>query len=82
MAEAPDDHATPAPRPPQPFVVHWLVDSAVAFLVIVLPAWFVGIPIVASVAAATLIGLAFAPTTLRREAEALDARRLDDAGEP
>ena len=78
-----DPSSTPTPgrlppREPRPFAVHWAVDSAIAFLVVVVPALLLGAPIAAVVALSVLIGLAAAPTTQRREAEGLAARRRRD----
>lgn len=78
----PDAPRPPLPRrPPRPLGVHWLVDSAVAFCVIVLPALFLGAGIVPIVIAALLLGAAIAPWTRQREIAAL-ARRPDPEGPP
>jgi hypothetical protein len=70
----------PAPRPPLPrrppraLGIHWLVDSAVAFCVIVIPALFFGAPLAGIAVAALVVGAALAPFSRRREVAAL-ARR-------
>ena len=67
----------PAPLPrrdPRPFPLHWLVDSAVAFLGIVLVALMFEIGLGAIVIAALVIGLIAAPVTRNLEAKALAAR--------
>jgi Flp pilus assembly protein TadB len=69
------------PRLPRPFVVHWGVDAAVAFLLIVVVALFAGLSIWVVVGAALVIGLVAAPCTRRAERRALAAQgRLADAG--
>lgn len=73
-----DGGAGPPPlpaRPARPLVVHWLVDSAVLFLLVVLLALVVGVSIWWVAAAALLVGAALAPFTRRAEARALEARR-------
>jgi hypothetical protein len=66
---------TPLPRrEPRPFVVHWLIDSAVAFLAVVLVALMFEIGLGAIVIAALVLGLVGAPFTRNLEAKAL-ARR-------
>jgi hypothetical protein len=67
----------PAPLPrrdPRPFPVHWLVDSAVAFLAIVLVALMFEIGLGAIVIAALVLGLVATPFTRNLEAKALAAR--------
>ncbi len=67
----------PAPlprRPPRPLVVHWLVDSAVVFLMTVLVALFLGASIWAVVVFALVVGIPLAPLTRGAEERAL-ARR-------
>ena len=68
-----------APRPPRPLVVHWLVDSAIVFLLVVLVALFLGAPLWAVALAALVIGAPLAPWTRRAEARALARRDLPDA---
>jgi len=55
-------------------VVHWLVDSAVVFLLVLIVALFLGASLWGVVIAALLIGLPLAPWTRRAEERAL-ARR-------
>jgi hypothetical protein len=62
------------PRPPRPLLVHWAVDTAVAFLVVVLVALFAGLSIWIVVIAAVVIGWIVAPFTRRAEARGLAAR--------
>jgi hypothetical protein len=73
--------SSPAPppplpyRPPRPVGVHFLVDSAVAFLAVVVVALILGIPFWLIVVLAVAIGAACAPLTRRAEERALAARR-------
>ena len=72
----------PAPlprRPPRPLVVHWLIDSAITFLVVVLVALFLGVSIWAVIVFALVVGIPLAPLTRGAEERAL-ARR--DSPEP
>jgi hypothetical protein len=72
----------PAPlprRPPRPLVVHWLIDSAITFLVVVLVALFLGVSIWAVIVFALVLGIPLAPLTRGAEDRAL-ARR--DSPEP
>jgi len=62
------------PRPPRPVGVHFLVDSAVAFLAIVVVALIIGFPFWLIVVLALALGAAFAPFTRRAEPRALAAR--------
>jgi hypothetical protein len=73
-AHQPDQPVPPPRRPPRSFAVHWAIDSAVALLVALFPALLLGINLLPVALVAAVIGLIAAPTTLRREAEAL-ARR-------
>ncbi len=69
------------PRPlrtePQPPSLHWLVDSAIAFLVLILPALFFSVrwPLVVLIALA--IGAIATPYSRRAEARGLAARRSE-----
>jgi hypothetical protein len=56
--------------------MHWLVDSAVAFCVIVIPCLFFRVPLIAIAIVALVVGAPVALWTRRREVEAL-ARRPD-----
>jgi hypothetical protein len=70
----------PAPLPrrdPRPFPVHWLVDSAIAFLAVVLVALMFEMGLGAIVIMALLLGLVAAPFTRNLEAKALAARDAD-----
>ena len=69
------DEPAPLPRrDPRPFPVHWLVDSAVAFLAVVLVALMFEIGLGAIVIVALVLGLVAAPFTRNLEAKALAAR--------
>jgi hypothetical protein len=74
------------PRPPRPLTVHWAVDTAVTFLVVVLVALFAGLSIWIVVIASVVIGWLVAPFTRRAEARGLAAReaatRTDDPPAP
>jgi type IV secretory pathway TrbD component len=72
------EHRPLAPRPPRPLVVHWLVDSAVVFLLAVLVALFLGASLWVVALAALVIGAPLAPWTRRAEARALARRDLPD----
>jgi hypothetical protein len=77
MTEQPEqsEHSAPLPsRDARPFPVHWLVDSAIAFLAIVLVALMFEIGLGAIVIAALALGLVAAPFTRNLEAKALAAR--------
>jgi hypothetical protein len=58
--------------------VHWLVDSAVVFLLAVIVALFLGASLWFVVVAALLVGLPLAPWTRRAEERALAGRRPPD----
>lgn len=70
----PPGDATLPPRDPRPLIVHFGVDSAVAFLVIILPCLFFEVPwgIVAIVA--LVIGAVACRFTRQAEVRALAAR--------
>jgi hypothetical protein len=55
--------------------VHWLVDSAVVFLVVAFVGLLLGVSIWTLVIVALLIGLPITPWTRRAEAEALARRQ-------
>jgi hypothetical protein len=77
-----DQEPAPPPlprRPPRPLVIHWLIDSAIVFLVVVLVALFLGVSIWAVVVFALVVGIPLAPVTRGAEERAL-ARR--DSREP
>ena len=72
----------PAPlprRPPRPLVLHWLVDSAVVFLVVIIVALFFGVSIWIVVIAALVVGIPLAPLTRGAEERALDRRESPDS---
>jgi hypothetical protein len=72
----------PAPLPrrePRPAVVHWLVDSAIAFLVIILPALMWEIDLRAIIVSSLIVGLVGAHFTRRAEGRALAARPEPEA---
>lgn len=80
-SDPPDSDPPPPPRilprrPPRHLAVHWLVDSAVTFCVVVLPALFLGAQLIPIVVASLVVGALLAPWTRRREIAAL-ARRPD-----
>ncbi|MFI5053233.1 MAG: hypothetical protein ACHQDE_02635 [Acidimicrobiia bacterium] len=69
--------ASPPPlpvRPPRTLLVHFGIDSAVAFLALVLLGLIVGVPLVAIAATALVVGAVAARYTRRAEARALAAR--------
>ncbi len=61
-------------RPPRSLLVHFGVDSAVAFLALILLGLIVGIGWVVVAVAALVIGAIVAPFTRRAEERALAAR--------
>lgn len=80
MSTSPDQHPEPdAPRPlrtqPRPLAVHWLVDSAVAFLATIIVALFLGAGWLVVLVAAVVIGIVLAPMTRRADERAMAARR-------
>lgn len=70
-----------ARRPPRSLLVHWLVDSAIVFLLVVVVALFFGAPIIPIVIGAAVVGALVAPWSRRREVDAL-ARRPDPEPPP
>ena len=83
MSPAPREGVPLPPRPPRTLFVHWAIDSAVTFLVLVLVALFVGVSIWIVVAISVVIGVLVAPTTRRAEARGLAAREAArDADQP
>jgi hypothetical protein len=70
-APAPD--ALPA-RPPRPLLVHFGVDSAVAFLALIVVGLIVGVPWLVTAAMAVVIGAVACRYTRRAEIRALAAR--------
>ena len=63
-------------------MVHWLVDSAVVFLLAVIVALFLGASLWAVVIVSLLIGLPLAPWTRRAEERALARRRTPEPPTP
>jgi len=55
--------------------IHWLVDSAVVFFLVVIVALFLGLSVWLVVAVAVLVGLPLAPWTRRAEERALARRQ-------
>jgi hypothetical protein len=75
------DDETPRPlpdRPPRPLAVHWVIDTAVAFLLTAIVALFLGASLTIVVIAAAIAGVFLAPWTRSLEARGL-ARRRDRA---
>jgi hypothetical protein len=74
------------PRPlrtePQSASVHWLVDSAIVFLILILPSLFFSVrwPLVALIALA--IGAVATPYSRRAEVRGLAARHVEDHDDP
>ena len=60
--------------PPRPWVVHWAIDAAVAFVAVLFLALLTGLPILAVAAAAVVVGAIAAPYTRRAEIRALAER--------
>jgi hypothetical protein len=69
------------PRPPRPPLVHWAVDTAVAFLVIVLPALFLEVSIWIVIVLAVVAGWLLMPFSRRAEIRQLEAREAQSRGE-
>lgn len=69
-------------RPPRPLVVHWLVDTAVAFLALVVVGLFLGQSIWVIAGVAAIVGLVAAPRSRRAEERALAARDEPPADSP
>jgi hypothetical protein len=61
-------------RPPRSLFVHWAVDSAVAFLALLVVGLILGASIVIIAVTAVIVGLAVAPSTRRAEMRALAER--------
>jgi hypothetical protein len=74
--DTPDKSAhRPLPqRPPRPLVLHYVIDSAVVFLALVVVAFFVGFALAATAIAALVIGVPAALWTRQLEEQALAAR--------
>jgi hypothetical protein len=78
---ADDDAPRPLPsRGPRPLIVHWAIDAAVAFLLTVVVALFLGAALITIAIAAAIAGAFLAPWTRNLEARGL-ARRAERAGD-
>ncbi len=62
-------------RPPRPLIVHWAIDAAVAFLLTVIVALFLGASLIVVAVAAAVAGVFLAPWTRSLEARGLARRR-------
>ena len=62
--------------------MHWLVDSAVVFLLVLIVALFLGASLWTVVIVALLVGLPLAPWTRRAEERALARREPPPGVEP
>jgi hypothetical protein len=62
--------------------VHWAIDSAVAFLVMVLPLLFLGVSIWIIIAIAVVVGWLLVPFSRRAEIRGLAAREAESGDEP
>ena len=62
------------PRPPRSLLIHFAVDSAVAFLALVMVGWMVGVPWGITAIAGLVIGAFACRYTRRAEIRALAAR--------
>ena len=72
------DEEAPRPlpdRPPRPLIVHWAIDAAVAFLLTVIVALFLGASLIIVAVAAAIAGVFLAPWTRSLEARGLARRR-------
>ena len=76
----PDPPAALPPREPRSWFVHAAVDTAVAFLLLVIVLLILGVSFWIVLITAVLVGLAAAPFTRRAEVRALEARKTSDAG--
>lgn len=85
MTAAPDEDGSgdptdgpPLRTQPRSLVTHWLVDSAVLFLVSIIVALFFGVSWLVVLGIALVLGACVAPATRRADARAMAVRR----GEP
>ena len=62
------------PRPPRPFIVHWGVDTLIAFVAVLFLALIAGFALTTIVIAALVVGLVAAQFTRQAEIRALAAR--------
>ena len=74
-----------APRPlrttPRPLVVHWLVDSAVTFLALIIVGLFLGVPWWLVTIVSLVVGAIVARYTERADVRAMEARRDRGTGQ-
>jgi len=74
-----DDPTPPGPRSPHSLGLHVAVDTAIAFLAIVVLGLIIGVSIGVLIAAAIVAGCCVAPLTRRTEVRQLGARAEDDS---
>jgi len=65
-------------RDPRPLVVHALIDTAVAWLLLIIVLLILGVSFWVTLVAAVVLGVAAAPLTRRAEERALAARPEPD----
>lgn len=68
-------------RDPRPALVHWGVDSAVAFLLIAFLAWIIGFPLWVIIVAALILGGLAVPFTRDLESRMLEDAEKSDGGD-
>ncbi len=68
------------PRPPRSLAVHFAVDTAVAFLAILVLGLILGLSLLVIAAISIIIGAVVAPSTRRAEVRALAARERREHG--
>ncbi len=68
-------------RPPRSLFVHWAIDSAVAFLALLVLGLILGASIVIVAVVAVVIGVAVAPSTRRAEMRGLAEREQGKTNE-
>ena len=68
-------------RPPRSLFVHWAVDSAVAFLALLVLGLILGASILIIAVIAVVVGLAVAPSTRRAEMRGLAEREQGKTNE-
>ena len=66
-------------RPPRPLIVHWLVDAAIVFLVMVIIGLLLGVSLWWMAGVALAVGLPLAPATRNLEERGLASRRARNA---
>jgi hypothetical protein len=69
------------PRPPRSLFVHWAVDSAVAFLALLVLGLILGASILIVAVIAVIVGAIVAPSTRRAEMRQLAEREQRKANE-